>query len=173
MSGLVITASDLLALEAISWSSSVNGLRLGLRLEINEANSLAVVFLNNTGIIGKGVFVSLGLVKRFDFTAVSPDRKEYVIRQRAEYLSCADLCYWPVIDNLGPGQSQRLEFVTKDLIYIPERAPITELGTLLSHGYSIRASFTVADKDLQEALNRDSVEDSWRGRLVSPQVRTP
>ena len=172
MSGLVITTSDLLAFEAINWSPSVNGLRLGLRLEINEGNSLAVVFLNNIGPIGKGVFVSQGLVKRFEFIAVSPDGKEYVIRQRAEYVPCAGLCYWPLIDNLGPSQTQRLEFATKDLIYIPDRAPITELGTLLSRGYSIRASFAVTDKDLQEALNRDLIEGSWRGQLVSPQVRT-
>ena len=171
VSGLVITTSDLLALEAISWSPSVNGLRLGLRLQINGASSLALVFLNNVDRIRKGVFVSLGLVKRLDFIAASPDGKEYPIKQRAAYVPCAGLCYLPLIDNLSPGQTLQLEFAMKDLIHIPERAPITELGTLLSRGYSIRASFAVTDKDLGEALNQDLLEDSWRGRIVSPVVR--
>lgn len=171
ISGLVITASDLLALEAISWSPSLNGLRLGLRLQIDGANSLALVFLNNVDVIRKGVFVSLGLAKRLELIATSPDGKEYAIRQRAEFTPCAGLCYWPLIENVSPGQTLRLEFATEDLIYIPARAPITELRTLLSRGYAIRASFAVSDKDLKEALNQDLVEDSWRGRIVSPQVR--
>ena len=170
-SGLVFKVSDLLAVEATNWSPSVNGLRLGLRLHVNEARSVVLVFLENVDVIRKGVFVSLGLVKRLNFIAVSPDGKEYPIRQRAEYLPCAGLCYLPLIDNLGPGQTQQLEFATKDLIHIPERGPLTELRTLVSRRYSIRASFAVTDKDLEEALNQDLLEDSWRGRIVSPQVR--
>ena len=69
----------------------MNGLRLGLRLHVNEAKSVVLVFLENVDVIRKGVFVSLGLVKRLNFIAVSPDGKEYPIRQRAEYVPCAGL----------------------------------------------------------------------------------
>jgi len=170
LGGLVLAISDLRALEPMSWSSSVDGLRLGLRVDIDKGNSHVVVFLNNTSPVTKEVFVSEGMVKRIDFVAVAPDRKECLIRQRDEYVPCAGLCHWPLIENLGPGQSKRLEFATKDLIYLPDRAPIVELGSLLSRGYALRASFTVTDKDLEEAMNRDSFENPWRGRLVAPEV---
>lgn len=171
--GLVINATRLLALEATSWSRSVNGLRLGLRLQANGANSRVLVLLENVGPVRMAVFASLGLAKRFDFTATASDGKEYPIAQRATYTPCAGLCYWPIIDGLYPSQTMQLEFATKELIYIPERAPIVELGTLLSRGYSLRASFTVTDKDLQEALNQDLVEESWRGQVISPKVYFP
>lgn len=171
ISGLALAVSDLLGSEAISWGPSVKGLRLGIRLQVSGVNSLVVVYVHNTDVVRKRVFVSLGMVKRINFVALSPDGKEYPIKQRAEYTPCAGLCYCPLIEELDPGRTQQLEFATKDLIHVPERAPITELGTLLSRGCSIRASFAVSDKDLQEALNQEFVEGSWRGRIVSPQVR--
>jgi len=169
--GLAFAVSNLLGSEAISWSPSLKGLRLGIRLQMNGTDSLVFVYLHNTDVVRKRVFVSLGMVKRLNFLAVSPDGKEFSIRQRAEYMPCAGLCYWPFIDQLDPDGTLQLEFATKDLIHISERAPITELRTLLSRGYSIRASFAVSDKDLQKALNQEFVENSWRGRVVSPQVR--
>lgn len=159
--GLAFAVSNLLGSEAISWSPSLKGLRLGIRLQVNGANGIVVVYLHNTDVVRHGVFVSLGMVKRLNFVAVSPDGKEYPIRQRAEYMPCGGLCYLPVIDELDPDRTQQLEFGTKDLIHVSERGSITELGTLLTRGYSIRASFAVCDKDLEEALNQEAGEDSW------------
>jgi hypothetical protein len=80
----------------------------------------------------KGVFVSLGLVKRLDFIAASPEGKEYPIRQRAEYVPCAGVCYWPLIDNLSRGQTPPARVCNERFDSHSERAPITELGRFLA-----------------------------------------
>ena len=83
LGGLAFAASNLVGSEAISWGPSVKGLSLGLRLQMNGVDSLVFVYLHNTDVVRKGVFVSLGMVKRLNFLAVSPDGKKYPIRQRA------------------------------------------------------------------------------------------
>jgi hypothetical protein len=171
--GLAIASSDLLCQEAISWGAAVSELRLGLRLQRNGRNRLALAFLNNVGNVPQGVFVSLGLAKRLDFLATSPGGHRYRITQRAEYAPCAGLCHWPVIDNLNAGQILRIEFAMNDLIYVSEHDPIEELQTLLSRRYSVQASFAVTDEDLSEALNQDMVKTSWRGRITSPRLSLP
>lgn len=166
---LLILGSHLAAEEAITWSSFVSGLSIGIRLESDPPRGHLSIYLKNLGSTPLDLLVSYGEVQKIDFTATAPGGKEYMIRDRKLYRPCAGLCSLPVTERLNPGAIHKSAFALDDLLYVPAKGPYTSLGILLQRGYSVRAAFEVTSQQLKE--NSLSLEHAWLGRVVSGEVR--
>ena len=163
--GLLAAGSRLDSEEAIRWGSAVNGLSIRLHLEPDLSHGHLLLFLKNVASTPKALFVSVGDVPRIEFTATTPDRKEFAIRDRRIYRPCGGLCDLPLTERLNPGVVRKSTFAVEDLLYVPPQGQYINLGILLRQGYSVRAAFEVTEQQLKDS--GVSPEDPWFGRVVS------
>jgi len=118
---MVIGASLRLADEAIAWSPTVNGLRLGLRADSHQRPRNLLLFFENLGVEPLDLFVARGEAHRIIFTAITLDRRMLKMDDAGLYIPFVGLCAMPVTERLAAGATRKFALPADKQLYIPHK----------------------------------------------------
>jgi hypothetical protein len=152
------------AAEPVAWGPPVDGVRLGITLDLESAPRSVVLVLENNGSTTRYVYVGMDKLEFVEFTAVAPNGAESPLRL-VKTLSFIAGSFAPIIFKLLPGGQEKIVLNLDKIL----DANATSFETLAQRGYGLRASMKVAANALQ-ILDMTL----WGAELVSgvtPRVR--